>query len=166
MDIFAEFATDPVAEETGRWIQLGDAEVLVARAGNTAFNNMIQLERKKHQHTLDLGEAKDASEDSKKAAKDLSFKIVGRVMAQTLLLNWRGNLKYKGEPIAYSRQNAEMLLQHNDFREKIAGMANDIANFRVEQIKADAKNFEPVSAGNSSGDPVSNSSNGEQEKLE
>lgn len=152
-DIFAAYAVDPKAEQEGRWFPLGTGRVLVARAGNPAYNRMINARYEQFKHELDK---KDTPEQVE-AAKRRSNLIMAEVMATTVLLGFE-DFGYKGQPVAYSRDLAQTMLQHEEFQKAIAALAADYRNYRFETEEADAKNSVTTSAGTSSGEVSSSSS--------
>lgn len=130
LDIFSTFATDEVAENEGVWVPHSKARFLIGRAGNRNYVKLLGEQIEKHQLELD---AKD------EAADKLSQKIMIDVVAKTVLLGWE-NLAYKGKPLAYSVENAVMLLKHKDFRLLVSKMSDDINNFRSKLEETVAKN--------------------------
>lgn len=131
LDIFKSFATDETAELEGKWIKLGDeAEILVARAGNKRYSKLLTQEYQKNKRLL------DKKDD---AAEELSVTIMVDAMARTLLVGWK-NLSFKGTPLAYSVDNAKLLLSVKDFRELVLGHASAAETFRVEDEAEAAKN--------------------------
>lgn len=172
MDLFQLYATDPKAEENGRWFENGDVEFLIARSGNRAFNDMISVQYKQHKHTLDQKDSPEA----RVAAEQCADKINVLVMSRSILLGWRGKQKkgpdgeplevdgqpalgrldYQGNELPFTPANAAKVLAHKDFRAWVNGRADDFKNFLVEVKKEDEKNSVPTSSGVSSGAPVSN----------
>jgi len=175
-DVFKQFATDPTAEEKGRPFTSefgGGVTLHLARINNRSYQSQIQAEYKANEHTLKRGQVEGASEADKQMAEALSFKLVGRVLARTVLLGWDlneaqpdGTIKvtqnaigYKGQILPYSIDNAELLLSHKEFRDRVVAVAGNYEKFLIEQEEADAKNSVTTSTGISSGEPVSNTSN-------
>ncbi|VTU32279.1 hypothetical protein H4CHR_02980 [Variovorax sp. PBS-H4] len=128
MDIFETFATDPKLELEGALLPLDSkgAKVLVARAGN---DNYIRLLRKKLEAAnLDLA---STSKEDEAAAEALFIEV----QAQTILLGWEG-LKFKGDTLPYSVENARILLSVKDFRRKIEALSQNFDNFKAKAEKA------------------------------
>lgn len=173
-DVFKLYATDPVAEQKGRGFTKefgGGATFYIARSNNRSYQDQLQAEYKSHEFTFQRGQAKDASEDEKKEAEDLSFALIGRVMARTILLGWdlvstvngetkvaKNQVGYKGELLAYSADNAEKLLSHREFRDKVATISGNYEKYLFEMEEADAKNSVDTSPGTSSGGAASDTS--------
>jgi hypothetical protein len=153
-DIFAEYAVDPKAEQEGRWFPLGTGRVRVARAGNPAYNRMVNARYEQFKHELDQ---KDTPEQVA-AAKARSSKIMAEVMAHTILLDFEG-LGYKGQPVSHSVSQAQTMLQHEEFQKVIGALAAEFRNFRYQTEAADAKNSETTYAGTCSGVVSSSSLN-------
>lgn len=127
MDIQRDFATDEKLETEGAWIKRGDAEFLIARAGNRKFARALAAEIEDHQDVL---EGKDD------AADKCSDEIMGRVMSKTILLGWRGNVQFAGEAVTYSSTQAEqMLAAHKDFRKWVNSKADEREHYRVKVEK-------------------------------
>jgi len=130
-DVFAVHATDAVKELVGVEVPLGgDAFITVARAENENF-----LKRILEETELNAASFKSLPEAE---AKALDIRILCEVMAETILLGFRG-MSYKQKPVKYTKKRAAMLLQHVDFRKVIMRHATNIENFRLEEEAADAK---------------------------
>lgn len=130
MDIFATYATDESKENDGAWFEIGDAEFLIARAGNRKYVKALTREIEKHQKPLDR---KD------EAADKLSDKIMVDVLAETILLDWRG-VERGGKDFPYSKDNAKAALALKDFRREVVKCADDFAAYRAEQEAETEKN--------------------------
>lgn len=156
MDIFSAYATDLNAEEKGRWFEIGDIEILVARSGNRAYNDMISTQFAAHKHTL---EQKDTPE-ARAVANERADKINMLVMSRTILLGWRGltrtdaagnettgKMMFKGEELPFSVENAARALALKEFRNIVSAKSDDFRNY-LEEVKAeDAKNSGTTSIG-------------------
>lgn len=129
LDVFATYATDESAELAGVWQPLGDAKLLIARSGNRNYVRALTKSVEAHQNLLN-----DESEEANK----LSDKLMAEVIGDTILLDWE-NLGYKGAPLAYSKDNARLLLAHKDFRAKVMQLAENVEAYRAkveaEQVK-------------------------------
>lgn len=130
LDIFAQYATNEIAENEGTWVEHGDAKFLVARAGNRQYVKMLSNLVDKNQKLLDK---KD------EAADNLSDKIMVDVLASTILMGWE-NVGFKGEQLEYSAENARKLLSIKDFRQEVLKWANDINNFKAQEEAEAVKN--------------------------
>lgn len=124
MDIFDTYATDENLENTGTWVNLSDtAAVKVARSGTPAYHRRLSALADERRAELDLGGS---------VAERVSTEILIQVMAETILLDFKG-LSYKKQPMEYSVDNAKVLLQHRDFRMRIAGIADDRENYKLRE---------------------------------
>ena len=129
LDIFAEFAVD----DGGVWVPYaGDVEFLIARANNAKFRRRISYFYEKHRRLLDgKGEAAEAK----------SNEIMATVMAETILLGWKGKVKFQGQVLEYSKPNAEKLLAVAPFREWVSKMANDEHAYKIVKAEEDKENL-------------------------
>lgn len=129
LDIFAEFAVD----DGGVWVPYaGDVEFLIARANNAKFRRRISYFYEKHRRLLDgKGEAAEAK----------SNEIMATVMAETILLGWKGKVKFQGALMEYNKANAEKLLAVAPFREWVNKMANDEHAYKIVKNEADKENL-------------------------
>ena len=155
------FTTDLSAEEKGRKFskELGagpDVYVIVARAGNRAFNRMLQALWKQNEQTLQAANKDTATEAEKDEGDTLSFQLVGIAMAKTILLGWGGFTNDDGTPMEYSTEKAEELLALKDFREVISKISGTMNNYLVAQEADNAKNSPPTLSGSSIGVASSN----------
>lgn len=140
LDIFETFATDETLEVEGKWHDLGSgSRILVARQNNTNYLNVFSELYQEHGKAIEDGAAAPEGSKERKAGDKASLDINVATMARTILLGWE-NLTYKGKPLEYSVENAEMLLRIKDFRVLVFGLMTDIENFRQKQEEAQEKN--------------------------
>lgn len=122
MDIFQTFATDEALETEGKWFPLSKtASVLVARTGNSRYADVLR-ESMKDNPLEGLGE---------KEANAVAETVLLEVMAETVLLGWKG-LQYKGKDVPYSKEMARTMLGIKDFRRKISALADNFEAFKVK----------------------------------
>lgn len=153
MDIFKLYATNIAQEEQGRDFTEefgGKSTFRIARSGNRSYNRMVSKQFEAHRHILD----QKSTPEEEEASDKLSFDLIGKIMAQTVLLGWSGEIEYDGEALPYSYDNAVKLLAIKDFRAKILGLANDFRNFLLAKQEKDAKNSPPDSVGTLPGEPA------------
>lgn len=132
VDLFADFAVNEALSQDGVWVPYaGDAEFLIARAGNKNYRKVAQALYKKNERMLD---------SKTEAASDKLTEIVIEAMAKGTLLNWRGNVQYQGAPLPYSLENARKLLAHERFRDWVDAQAKDEAQYAAVQEEEDEKN--------------------------
>lgn len=127
MDIGKKYATSATLENEGRWFELGDgAAVKVARDGNRAHKEALKRLWRPNRAALRSGSLPD----------DLVEKLAIQAMAEAVLLDWRG-IEEGGATLPYSREAAERLLaQYKDFRETVAALAGDMANYQAQDEAA------------------------------
>lgn len=126
MDIFSSFATDKSLENEGKWFPLSKtAKIKVARSGNDKF--VALLRSKMEEAQLDL----TAGEESNKLAEA----ILVDVMAETILLDWKG-LTFQGKPAPVTVAQAKQFLEIKDFRKKVSALSENFEAFRVKEDEA------------------------------
>jgi hypothetical protein len=134
IDLFSAFAVDTALEQEGTKTELpgaGDTKFTVAREGNKAYSKLIQKLVKQNRAVLDS--KGDASEQK-------SDEILVEVLAKTVLLGWEGEVLYKGKPMAYSLENAKLLLANKEFRAVVQKVSSDLENFKQVKDLDDEKN--------------------------
>jgi hypothetical protein len=140
--------------DDGVEIEVGDgAYITIGRWGSRRFkravnkyagNKFAQIQKRMGNRRKLNGE--QAEKDEQEAAE-----IMARVMADSVLLGWRG-LTYKGETMEYSPDQAVRVLKDEkfeDFREFVELSAKDEENFRAKKIEEDAGNL-PSGSGTAS----------------
>lgn len=132
VDLFNDFATDETREVEGVWFEYaGDVSFLIARAGNKAYaRTFLKLYDQSRRILATKGQAADEKAEE----------ITINSLAKSILLNWKGDLKYKGEALPYSEMNARKILAHLDFRKWVVERSEDMAKFKVVQDEEDEKN--------------------------
>ena len=130
MDVFKTYAVDEAREEAGAWMELGDAELLIARGNNPRFTRLFTRLVKQHKRILD-----SQTEEADKLAQRLHV----QALAETVLLGWK-NLQYQGEEITYSHENAIKLLNHKEFYAQVIRLSDDLEAFKLYQDKELEKN--------------------------
>ncbi len=151
-DLETEFATDEQSELEGVWEELSEgASVLVARVGNERY-----LERFKR-----LGKGLQRQIDRGTLPEKKSQAIFVAIIADTILLDWKG-LANKGKPIEYSKENAKaMLTDYSDFRQLIWDIASDSNLYRIKDRDDDLGNSSEPSSSPSSTPQTSSKHSGE-----
>lgn len=132
VDIFNDFAVNENAAVDGVWVPYrGDIEFLIAKAGNKNFRKQAQVVFKRHGRLLDQGG---------EAAEAKGKELLVDLMAKTVLLGWKGTVKFQGAALEYSVDNAKKLLAQDGFRDWVDTQAKDEANYKAVQDEADEKN--------------------------
>lgn len=127
MDIFNTFAVDSDLEENGVWVKLdSETSIKIARSGNKKFTEKSKK----------IVEKKRSEYRGKKSfnAQDLSDEDVTDLVASTVLLDWEG-LKYQGEILAYSLENAKKVLAHKDFFAIVFSLSNEMETFKIQKVE-------------------------------
>ena len=121
MDLFTSFATDENAELNGAWRDIGQgASLLVARAGNRHYAKAL---------TLAVEQNRPILETRGEVAEEKSDEIMVGVLADTILLGWKG-VKFKGKDFPYSKENARTVLKMRDFRALVQRLADEAEAYR------------------------------------
>lgn len=123
---FSEYQTDQTLEEEGVWVGLrkGDAEVLVARAGNSQHEALVRRLRKKHGRGFRNDEL----------PREVEEQIALDALSRTILLGWRGIEDDDGKEIPYTPEKARELLKlSRDFRLEVTQIATEMEVFRKEE---------------------------------
>lgn len=134
VDLFAAFAVDTQAEKDGTYTQIpgaGDTRWLVARTNSVKYQTMLSKAVRRNKNILDSGG---------ETARLKSDEILTNVMAKTVLLGWEGKVRYKGDMLEYSEDNAKLLLAHRDFRDAVMAVADSAETFKIQQDEEDEKN--------------------------
>jgi hypothetical protein len=119
-----KFKTDPTLDE-GVWLKLADAELKIARLGSPRYQSALLARLKPHRESIELGIMKDAD----------AVLIEVELLADFILIDWRGNLELDGVPLSYSRENAIKVLQIEEFRRWVKEQAQRLENFRTGEVK-------------------------------
>jgi hypothetical protein len=123
---FATFRTDETAENEGVWIDIGpDCALLIGRLASKRHSECFR-------RMTSAPSIKKALDANSLSAEE-SARIQGEVLAETILLGWRG-LQENGAEIPYSKEKARELLTVKDFRALVQDEAAKQSNFRVKEI--------------------------------
>lgn len=132
IDLFKDFAVNEALSQEGVWVPYaGDVEFLIARAGNKNYRKVAQAMYKKNERMLDA---------KTEAANEKLTEIVIEAMAKGILLGWRGDVQYQGEPLPYSMENCRKLLSHERLRDWVDAQAKDEDLFAAVQEEEEEKN--------------------------
>ena len=126
-----DFKTDRDKEKDGVWEDLGDGcSVLVARYGNQAMVNAYRKYPRVLRQRLESGQVDD----------DKSSNIMAKVMADTILLDWKG-LKEDGKEVPYSKEECvRVLIEYPDVRLMIFEISNEAQLYHDESVGKTIKN--------------------------
>ena len=107
----------------GTWVSIFGAEFKVARAGNPEYEKALE-----------------ASGYRKKEEPDEKLRALYTAVATGILKDWKEVVDADGKPIPFSVDNAtEVLLENPDLASRVLSEANDLSNFRREDVKRQAK---------------------------
>lgn len=146
------FKTDTALEDAGVWTSIdaaSDAEIRIARIGNRRYRETMARRLKPYRRALRAGTLDDS----------VTERITAEVLAETVLLDWRG-LTVDGAALAYSREAARDLLldpAYRDFRDLVVEMAGELDLYRERDLEDAEKNLAASSGGNSTGETASTS---------
>lgn len=123
----SQFDVDQNLETQGVWEDIGDgAWLLVARAGNDNWNAEYQRMPRTIRRKI---------ENPPKGAEGFRDEKICELMANTILLDWKG-LADEGKEIRYSKENAKkLLLKYPEFRDFVFQLSNDSNRFLRESEK-------------------------------
>lgn len=127
MDIGRKYGTSSALENEGRWFELGEnAAIKVARDGNRAHKEALKRLWRPHRAALRAGSLPDEQIE----------RMAVEAMAEALLLDWRG-IEEEGVVVPYSREAAlRLLTRYPDFRNSVAALSADMANYQAEEEEA------------------------------
>lgn len=130
LDLFDAFATDTAREEEGSWVDYApNVSFLIARSNNKGYSRALTKKFERNKLTL---------ETKGQAAEDLAENIIVEVMAQHILLGWKGEFNWKGKPVGeYSVERAKEMLNVKDFRRWVVSKAEDFERFKLAQDEGD-----------------------------
>lgn len=135
MDFFAEFAINQSVAKEGVFVPYsGDVEFKIAKHGTRAYRNFAAPLFQKNERVL---------KQKGDAAEDKATELIIAVMANVILVGWKGDLKYQGQPLGdYSVDKAKKLLAHESFRDWVDAQSKreDLYKEVQEDPEADAKN--------------------------
>lgn len=145
MDVRKTFSTNKSKEEEGVWVKGPDgAQFRIARSNNAAAEKLAAELRRPHRRAILAGTL----------APEIQKDIAYTVLAQAILLDWRG-VTEGGQEVAFSPATAKrFFIEMEDFADFIAGYASEVALFRDEENEARRGNSSSASSGTSSGAPT------------
>lgn len=135
MDFFAEFAVNETVAKDGVFVLYsGDVEFKIAKHGTRAYRNFASPLFQRNERVL---------KQKGEAAENKATELIIAVMANTILVGWKGDLKYQGQPLGdYTVEKAKKLLAHETFRDWVDAQSKNVDLFKEvqEDEEADAKN--------------------------
>lgn len=141
--LFKTLKTDTDLERKGLWLNFGDVEIKIARAGGANVEYAKAEERyfEPHRRAADLGIL----------AEDVASEALRNVFADTVILGWRTKQpdgSYidtiegpNGEPLTFNRDNVMMVMKElPELFRTIRQYANEYKIFRRKQQEIAAGN--------------------------
>lgn len=128
MGFFKRYKTDKTLEENGVWVDLGeDVHVLVGRLTSKRTREVRRRLMRPY-------------ESMREVPPELEDKINIQVMAEAVLLDWRGITDEEEKAIPYSREAAiKLLSDFPDFRDEVAGASLRRDIFRANELEGNSK---------------------------
>lgn len=128
------FGTDKTLEkEKGITIDYGAFKITVLRAGgsNTKYSGVLSAKLRPHQRAVQNGTI----------SEELNRRLLAEVYAEAVIIGWTDLKDADGNAIEFSRENCvKLLLDLPDLFNDIIRSADDIRNFRAQQVEEEAKN--------------------------
>lgn len=122
---------DTSAFTDGVWVHIMDGEFKIARAGNPEFEQALE----------DSGYRKIDDQADKQRA-------LYKAIARGVLKDWREVEDDKGQAIPFTTENVvEVLLDNPDLVGRLLNEANDLSNWKREDVAAQKKRRSTSSAG-------------------
>lgn len=145
MDL-SRFKTDTAREDEGVWTTIdasSDAQIRLARIGNRRYREAMARRLKPYRRALRAGTLDES----------VTERITAEVLAETVLLDWRG-LTADDAPLPYSRETARDLLlnpAYRDFRDLVVELAGELDLYRERDLQEAEKNSATSCDGSSTG---------------
>lgn len=131
--IFQDFETDRKVEMDGVWIDYGNYQIRIARAGggNKAYDVCLENKARPFRRAL----------QNEVLSLEKQEQIVQEAFIETVILDWKGVEEVEGTPLECTQDNVRMLLKRlPDVWKDIQAQAQKVSLFRKEDVEEDAKN--------------------------
>lgn len=132
------FATDETLEKSGRWVRVGNAEFLLARAGgsNTKFTAAYAAAMRPFKRQQDMGTF----------SNEQALAVLVEPFVKYVLLDWRNAPGVKVDPgkkdTPYSVDGARsLMLAEHDLFSTLLEAAGNFSNYAPEDVEDDIKNL-------------------------
>lgn len=118
-------------ESEGVWQPAGEGcELKIARFGNPLSSRLFSRYTRPYRRQIDNGTMDP----------DKQMEILCRVLAESILLDWRG-LKEGGKVLKYSTEEAKrVLIEYRELRELVEDYAKDAEAYRDSELEDSEKN--------------------------
>lgn len=134
MSIYKKFATDAALEaDKGVTIDYGDFKFTLRRAGGTnkAYSKVFNDKYKPYRKMAEAGNLTD----------EIATRILVETYAETVIVGWDGVTDEKGKKLPFNRDNfTKVMTDLPELFNLVIEEATRLANFRKEEIEAEAKN--------------------------
>lgn len=134
MSTYNTFKTNPQSEIEGFVADLGEpGKFTICRAGGANANYYKALQRLSQPHRQAIR--------NEMIDPEVQARIIREAFAEAVVIGWEGVTDENEQPLPYSKENAIKLFNDlPDLFAQIQGWATNMANFRFQRLKADAKN--------------------------
>lgn len=126
---FSTLATDPLLEKKGVWKKhpqaKDDSEFLIGGVNSPKYQRGL---RRHAQHE---------TANRIKNDPEVQDRILIEAIADGILLDWRGDVRFNGEPLPCTRENKIKLLSIHAFRAWVSEQMQEIENFQQAEEKAE-----------------------------
>lgn len=133
MGIYKRLRTNPEHEINGVWIDYGEFQIRIARAGGANKNYIKCLEQisRPYRRAIQTGMLQI----------EKSEEITRLVLARSVVLDWKGVTDEDDKPLEFNEDNVLKVLKDiPDLTNEIAAMAGNPDIFREHSQEDDAKN--------------------------
>lgn len=129
-----QYTTNVSKSNEGVWVEHdSETSFLIARMNNANFQKVFNRSMKPYRKMFEDG----------KLSMQRQNDVLCNVMAETILLDWKG-LHFDGVEVPYSKEKALELLKsdgNDEFRELILSYAQDNETYRNEKLDKSVKNL-------------------------
>lgn len=130
----SKLQTDTMKKSEGTWVPIQeDLELKLAYLGEDNFQKRMEVLKRPHKRKIEDGTFPPSE----------FAKLTGRVIAETIVKDWRGLEDDDGKAIKYTKEKAlELFTDPNleDLRDYVVSFASNRDNFRVDEIEEAEKN--------------------------
>lgn len=115
----------------GTWVEYGGSKFLVCHSSSLKFQRVFARLQQPHKSKIEKGSLDPA----------ISKDIVCKAFAEALILDWADVIDSEGNDVEFTSESAyQALLNNPDLVEFIQEVANNLANFKDEEIESLGKN--------------------------
>lgn len=140
--VLAAFTTDKASETKGKWIEVGPAKFLLARAGgsNAKFQKAVEVAMRPYQRLIQMDQFSEAEASKAMVKPFVDHVLLGwenvRPVMQDEDQEW-----IAGEPFPYTKEKAvEILTNLPDLFRHLLGESTKLGNFSPDFIKVASGN--------------------------